>query len=407
MHVDTDLTTLFVIALIAAMTPLLIGLLRLPVPEVVLLIVFGALFGPSVLGLIQLGEPINLLKEVGLAFLFFVAGYELDQGAIKGRSGRLAGAGWLISLVLSLLVVWPLTAVGLVRDSVGVAICLTSTALGTLLPILRDRGDLSTPFGTYFMGAGAVGEFGPVLAISLLLSSRSSFVSLLILTGFAVVAVLVYLLPPRLMGPQVLDVISRTRKTSAQSGVRWVLVLLFALLAFASVAGLDVVLGAFIAGVVLKLWMTKEDEQDEAPLDEKIEGIAFGFFIPLFFILSGASLDLAAIAEKPLRMLVFFVLLLAVRGLPQFFLYRDAIPDVRERWRFTLYVATGLPILVAVTTIGLDTGVMLPENAAALVGAGALSVLVFPFVADRLVPKVRTPDGPSARSSSPGGRASG
>jgi Kef-type K+ transport system membrane component KefB len=381
--VDSNLTSLFVIALIAAATPLIIGLFRLPVPEVVLLIVFGALFGPALLGFITLSEPIALLKEVGLAFLFFVAGYELDQEAIKGTSGRLAGVGWLISLVLSLVVVWPQTAMGLVRDSIGVAICLTSTALGTLLPVLRDRGDLSTPFGRYFMGAGAAGEFGPILAISLLLSSRSSFVSLLVLTGFALVALLVYLLPPRLVSPAVLEVVDRTRETSAQSGVRWVLVLLFALLAFASVAGLDIVLGAFIAGVVLRLWLTRES-MDEAPLDTKVEGIAFGFFIPLFFILSGASLDLASIAQKPLRLLVFFVLLLLVRGLPQFFLYRHAIPATRVRWRFVLYVATGLPIIVAVTTIGLETGVMLPENAAALVGAGALSVLVFPFVADRL-----------------------
>jgi Kef-type K+ transport system membrane component KefB len=385
--VDTDLTTLFVIALIAATTPLLIGLFRLPVPEVVLLLVFGAVFGPSLLGLIHLSEPIGLLKEVGLAFLFFVAGYELDQEAIKGRSGKLAGAGWLISLAVSLVVVWPLTAMGLVRDSLGVAICLTSTALGTLLPMLRDRGDLSTPFGKYFMGAGAAGEFGPILAISLLLSSRSSFTSLLILTGFAIVAVLVYLLPPRLARPEVLHVVEDTRETSAQSSVRWVLVLLFALLAFASVAGLDVVLGAFIAGVVLKLWMVKEDPEGDAPLDKKIEGIAFGFFIPLFFIISGASLDLAAIAANPMRLLTFFVLLLVVRGLPQLFLYRSAIPATRERWRFTLYVATGLPIIVAVTTIGLQTGIMLPENAAALVGAGALSVLIFPFIADRLVPR--------------------
>lgn len=382
MDPELELVSLFIIALIAAAVPLLIGLLRLPVPEVVLLIAAGAIAGPYALDLIHPDDAIELLKTIGLAFLFFIAGYELDQQAIKGRSGRLAVIGWFVSVALAMVVVLALESRGFVQDGVAVAIALTSTALGTLLPILRDRGVLGTPFGRYFQGAGAIGEFGPILAISLLLGSRSSWASMLIIVAFAVLAVLIYLIPPRLVTPRLLRVVDRTRDTSAQSGVRWVLVLLFGLLALAGIAGLDVVLGAFVAGVVLRLWANREGEA--AVLDRKIEGIAFGFFIPLFFIMSGASLDLPSIAANPGRLLIFFTLLLVVRGVPQWFLYRRAIPDAVERTRFMLYVATGLPIIVAVTTIGLESGLMLPDNAAALVGAGALSVLVFPFVADRL-----------------------
>ena len=166
-----ELNSLLVIAAIAAATPLLVGLLRLPVAEVVLMLGFGILFGPEVLGWIQLDEAINLLAELGLAFLFFAAGLELEKHAVRGRSGKLALIGWSVSVALALLAAGALEVAGVIDDFLGVAICFTSTALGTLLPILRDKGLLKTPFGTYFMGAGAIGEFGPVLAISLLLTT--------------------------------------------------------------------------------------------------------------------------------------------------------------------------------------------------------------------------------------------
>jgi len=379
-----ELNSLLVIAAIAAATPLLVGLLRLPVAEVVLMLAFGVIFGPEVLGWIQLDDAIDLLAELGLAFLFFAAGLELEKRAVQGRSGKLALTGWLVSAALALVAAGILERLGVIDDFLGVAICLTSTALGTLLPILSDKGLLKTPFGNYFMGAGAIGEFGPVLAISLLLSTKSFWLALLSVVLFAVVALLFAKVPTLLRTKRVMSVIERGQETSAQTAVRLTALLLVALLAIAEDFGLDVVLGAFIAGIIIKQ-LAPADEQ--SVLQTKVEGIAFGVFIPIFFIVSGARLDISSILANPSLLFVFLVLLLIVRGVPQFFLYRRAIPNAKERAGYSLYVATALPIIVAVTSVELASGMMDPSIAAALVGAGALSVLVFPLIAQRLLPK--------------------
>ena len=379
-----ELNSLLVIAAIAAATPLLVGLLRLPVAEVVLMLGFGVLFGPEVLGWIELDAAIDLLAELGLAFLFFAAGLELEKRAVQGRSGKLALTGWLVSAALALVAAGILERLGIIADFLGVAICLTSTALGTLLPILSDKGLIKTPFGNYFMGAGAIGEFGPVLAISLLLSTKSFWMALLSVLLFGAVAFIFAKAPTLLRTNRVMSVIERGQETSAQTAVRLTALLLVALLAIAEDFGLDVVLGAFIAGIITKQLVPANEQSG---LQTKVEGIAFGVFIPIFFIVSGARLDISSILANPSLLFVFLVLLLIVRGVPQFFLYRRAIPNAKERAGYSLYVATALPIIVAVTSVELASGIMRPSVAAALVGAGALSVLVFPLIAQRLLPK--------------------
>ena len=379
-----ELNSLLVIAAIAAATPLLVGLLRLPVAEVVLMLAFGVIFGPEVLGWIELDDAIDLLAELGLAFLFFAAGLELEKRAVEGRSGKLALTGWLVSAALALVAAGILQRLGVIDDFLGVAICLTSTALGTLLPILSDKGLLKTPFGNYFMGAGAIGEFGPVLAISLLLSTKSFWLALLSVALFAAVAFVFAKAPTLLRTNRVMAVIERGQETSAQTAVRLTALLLVALLAIAEDFGLDVVLGAFIAGIITKQLVPTSEQ---SVLQTKVEGIAFGIFIPIFFIVSGARLDISSILANPSLLFVFLVLLLVIRGIPQFVLYRRAIPHAKERAGYSLYVATALPIIVAVTSVELASGFMDPSVAAALVGAGALSVLVFPLIAQRLLPK--------------------
>lgn len=381
-----ELYSLVIIAAIAAATPLIVGLLRLPVAEVVLMLGFGVVFGPEMLGWIQLSDAINLLAELGLAFLFFAAGLELEKHAIQGRSGKLALIGWLASAVLALIAAGVLEWLGVIHDFLGVAICLTSTALGTLLPILRDKGLLKTPFGTYFMGAGAIGEFGPVLAISLLLTTKSFGMALLSVFLFGAFALLFAKIPAWLRKDRVLSIIERGQETSSQTAVRLTALLLVALLALAEGFDLDVVLGAFIAGIIIRQLVPAERE---GSLQSKVEGIAFGVFIPIFFIVSGARLDIDSIIDNPSLLLVFLVLLLIVRGVPQFLIYRKAIPESRQRAGFSLYVATALPIIVAVTSVELNSGVMRTEVAAALVGAGALSVLIYPLIAQTLLPKKR------------------
>ena len=345
---------------------------------------FGIIFGPEVLGWIQLDEAIDLLAELGLAFLFFAAGLELEKHAVRGRSGKLALTGWVVSAVLALIAAGVLEWAGVITDFLGVAICLTSTALGTLLPVLRDKGLLKTPFGTYFMGAGAIGEFGPVLAISLLLTTKSFWLALLSVVLFGVIALIFAKVPLWLRTDRIVHVIERGQETSSQTAVRLTALLLVALLAVAEGFGLDVVLGAFVAGIIIK---QLAPASQEGALQKKVEGIAFGLFIPIFFIVSGARLDVDSIVKNPTLLLIFFALLLIVRGVPQFFLYRRAIPQAKERAGYSLYVATALPIIVAVTSVELGAGLMSTSTAAALVGAGALSVLVFPLIAQALVPR--------------------
>jgi Kef-type K+ transport system membrane component KefB len=378
---ERDVISLFIIALAAALVPLVIGLLRIPIAEVVVLLAAGILLGPSVLGWIKVDETVDVFNELGLGLLFFLAGYELENESIRGKGGRLAAGGWLTSLLLAVVVTWGLYEAGVVDDLVGVAICLTTTALGTLLPLIRDRGELGTPFGKSFMGAGAAGEFGPILAVSLLLGSTSLTITLLALLFFALTVWLVYRTPGRLGTGRVRELLERGHHTSSQTAVRWTVVLLLLLLVVAVFFGFDAVLGAFLGGVILRRYSPPDEANRLIP---KIEALGFGFFIPLFFIVSGANLDIASIAEYPLRLVAFFVLLLLVRGIPQYILYRSVLPDRAQRWQFTLYVATGLPLIVAITSLQVDNGIMLPENAAALVGAGVLSVLVFPFIGDRI-----------------------
>ncbi len=378
---STELLSLLVIALIAALTPLLVGLLKLRVAEVVVLLAAGVVFGSHGLHWIVVDGAIELLAQLGLGFLFFAAGLELEQEAIRGRSGRLAGVGWLVSAIAAMIAAWILQQIGWIDDFTGIAIALTSTALGTLLPILRDRGELRSSFGRYFMGAGALGEFGPILAISLLLGATNTAIAVLSLLMFAGVAFIVSRLPRQLASDRLVLVVQRGHSTSSQTALRLTILLLVGLLVIANRFGLDVVLGAFVAGVILRRYLPPAEE---SLLSGKVEGVAFGIFVPIFFIVSGANLDINSIIHNPLRLGLFFVLLLLVRGLPQFFLYRSAIPDPIERSRFALLVATALPIIVAVTTLEMRAGLMRPENAAALMGAGALSVLVFPLVASLL-----------------------
>jgi Kef-type K+ transport system membrane component KefB len=372
------LSSLFVVAMVAALAPLVVGLLaRLRVPQVVVLIVGGIVIGPQVLGWAN-PASIGLLANVGLGFLFLLAGYELDLTLFRQKAGRRALVGWAVTVVLALAVVGMLEAAGLVRAFVPVALALTTTALGTLLPILRENGMLGGPFGRYVLAAGAVGEFLPVVAIAIFLGGHGKFLGLISLCAVGVLALLLTL-APRLVPGRVTRIMREGENATAQTTLRWTLALLLLLLVVAEDFGLDVVLGAFLAGVVLHHWAPG----DVHVLEGKLDAVGYGFFIPVFFVASGMGLDLRSIVEAPGRLILFFVLLLVVRGLPTLLIYRTVLP-LAQRVELVFLVATALPVLVALSEIGLATGTMLPENAAALVGAGVLSVLVFPAAAVRI-----------------------
>jgi Kef-type K+ transport system membrane component KefB len=376
MDLARGLDTLLVAAIVAALAPVLVALLPGPrIPQVVVLLAGGVLVGPEALGWADRAE-IDLLANVGLGFLFLLAGYELDLHLFRERPGRLAMAGWLLTVALAAGLVGVLAAAGFVHAFVPVALGLTTTALGTLLPILRDNDLLGGRFGRYLLAAGAVGELFPIFAIALFLGANNKFVALGSLAAVGVLAVVLSFAPRLVRGNRLERILREGQGSTSQTTVRLTVVLLLLLLVIAEDFGLDVVLGAFVAGIVLRRWAPGDVEA----LEGKLDAIGYGFFIPLFFVSSGMTLDVRSIAEAPGRLLVFFVLLLVIRGAPSLFLYRRDLPAV-QRVQMMFLSATALPLLVALAEIGLRNGTMLRENAAALVGAGALSVLVYPMAA--------------------------
>jgi Kef-type K+ transport system membrane component KefB len=380
--VDSGLQTLLAVTLVAAIAPVLAA--ALPgkrVPQVVILIFLGILIGPHGLGLADT-QSIQLLSNIGLGFLFLLAGYELDPHLFRERPGRLAMAGWAISAAVAVGVVALLTAVHYVYDFVPIGLALTTTALGTLLPILHDNEMLEGKFGRHVLAAGAVGELFPIVAISLFLTKRGSFVAIASLVVVAAAALLLTTLPRVIGDARLRALIQQGKRATAQTTLRWAVVLLMVLLVGAERFGLDVVLGAMLAGIVLRTW-TRRMGVDVEPLEDKLDAVGYGIFIPIFFVASGMTLDVGSIVRNPARLLVFLLLLLVVRGLPSLLVYAGVLPLI-QRFEMIFITATTMPLLIALAEIGLKDGTMLPANAAALVGAGVLSVLFYPSIAAAL-----------------------
>ncbi|ANJ26837.1 cation:proton antiporter [Agromyces aureus] len=388
---EISIGTMVLIPLIAVAAPLLVRAVGIwvAVPLVVFEIVLGIVLGPDVLGWIRPDDFVKLLSDLGLAMLFFLAGNEIDFRTIRGRPLSRAAIGWIVSLAAGFGI-----AVLLAPDlpaAAFIGIALTSTALGTVMPILRDAGDLRTPFGLSVIALGAVGEFGPLLAISLFLTGRDPGLSAIVLIGFALIAGIAIFAAARGSGERLHVVITATMHTSAQFGVRLVMLVLIALLALSIVLDLDMLLGAFTAGVLYRVLISGAPERDRGLLETKVEAIGYGFLVPVFFIMTGVTFDLDALGDPATLALVpiFLVLLLVVRGLPSIL----AAPVGADRWTIAataLFGATGLPIIVAVTGIGVDTGDLDSGTAAALIGAGMLSVLLFPLIG--LALRKRAPD---------------
>jgi Kef-type K+ transport system membrane component KefB len=390
--VTQGLQSLLAVFLVAAVTPVLAAALPGPrIPQVVFFLIGGVVIGPHVLGVADTAN-VQLVANVGLGFLFLLAGYELDPVLLRQRPGRLAIAGWAVSVVLSVGTVAGLTEAGFVRDYVPIGLALTTTALGTLLPILHDSGMLAGDFGRYVFAAGAVGELFPIVAIAVFLTQGSHFAALLSVAAVGLLALALSAVPFITRSERLRAIIREGQNATGQVMLRWSVVLLFALLVIAAKFGQDVVLGAMLAGMVLRGW-TRRMGIDVNGLEEKFDAVGYGVFIPVFFVSSGMTLDIAGIAQNPLRLIVFFLLLLVIRGLPSLVIYRRVLP-LRQRAEMTFITATAMPLLVAIAEIGLRDGKMLPANAAALVGAGVLSVLVFPAVATALARKDRARTAP-------------
>lgn len=375
--------SLFWITLCAVLAPLVAGVvLRGRVPEVVLLLGLGVLVGPNVLELAATGEGVEMLRELGLGMLFLLAGYEIELDELAGRGGRRAAAAWLACLLLALGVVALLGAIGGLHAEVAVAIALTSTALGTLLPILKDAGLLGGSLGRSVLNHGAYGELGPIVAMAVLLGLRGPLESILVLAGFAVLALVVHRFSARLGRTRLLTFVRRGAETSGQTQVRLVVLLLVTLTVAASAFDLDAVLGAFAAGFVLRQ-LVPEGHQS---LEHKLEGLAFGLLIPVFFVTSGMAIDPRAVVEEPVALLAFVALILLIRGGVVYLTARHGDGfDGRDSAAIALFSSTGLPIIVAVTSVAVAAGEMSTTNASVLVAGGALTVLVCPLLAQRVL----------------------
>jgi Kef-type K+ transport system membrane component KefB len=373
--------TLVLIAVAAVLSPLVAELLRrfVAVPEVVIQIIFGILLGPYVFDLARSNSIVTALSDFGLTYLIFLAGTEVDVSTMRRGHFGLAAGSWLTSLLLALLMGVLFHSSGLVLDSVVVALCLTTTALGTLLPILRDSGLLDTPFGPMVLSVGAIGEFGPIVAVALLLTQRDTGVTILLLALFVAVAVAAALLATQVRPPAFVTLLRRHLHSSSQLPVRISVLLVIVLVYLAEKLSLDVLLGAFAAGVVVRLFIRGEDEE---PVTSKLEAIGFGFLIPIFFIESGINFDLHALIRQPHVLLLvpmFAVVFLLTRGLPTLVFFRRVLSKVQSQ-ALAILASTGLPLIVVITTLGVDEHKMKPQNAAALVAAGMLSVLVYPIL---------------------------
>jgi Kef-type K+ transport system membrane component KefB len=382
---DVSFNGLLIVCACGFAAPLALGFFpRLQLPAVVLEIVLGILAGPDVLGWASINLPLSVLSVIGLAFLLFLAGLEIEFDRLRGRPLQIAGLGFGLSFALALVVSFGLDATGLGDTRLLIAIILTATSLGVLVPLLKDTGEISSDFGQLVIAAASIADFGAIILLSLFFSHESTGVGTklellgLLLALGVTVAVTAFRLERSM---RITAVLVRLQDTTAQIRIRAAFLLLIGFVALASKLGLETILGAFIAGAVISLidqgrMMTHPDFR------VKLEAVGFGVFIPIFFVTSGVRFDLNALfsgASTLARVPVFLLALLVVRGLPAL-LYAPLVGR-RRTAAAMLMQATSLPFIVAATQIGVELGKLSDANAAALVAAGLLSVLLFPLIA--------------------------
>jgi Kef-type K+ transport system membrane component KefB len=381
---DVGFTNLLIIVAVGFAAPLALGFApAIRLPSVVVEIVAGIVVGPAVLGWVSVDEPVRVFATVGLAYLLFLAGLEVDFDRLRGRILRVALIGFAVSLAIAIVVGLLLKAGGFVSQPLFVAIVLSATSLGVLVPVLKDAGEIESTFGQLIVASATIADFATVILLSLFFSREAGSTAsrAILLGGLVVVAVLVALAIAGIEHSHRLsDVLRRLQDTTAQIRIRGAFVLLIGLVALATELGLEVILGAFIAGAIVSL-VDRDRAMTHPDFRGKLEAAGFGIFIPVFFVTTGVRYDLDALtadASTLLHVPVFLAALVAVRGLPAL-LYRPVIP--RDRLAVAVLMqATSLPFIVAATAVGLALDVVSPANAAALIAAGLLSVVVFPAV---------------------------
>ena len=382
---DVSFSGLVVVAAVAFLAPLVLGFLpRLRIPAVVLEILLGIVIGPSVLGWVHQDLPVQVLSVIGLAFQLFLAGLEVEPARLRGSFLRRPLLGFVVSLAIGLGVGVALHLAGQVRSPMLVGITLVATSLGLVVPVLKDAGVGATDFGQLVIAGGTIADFGAVVLLTLFFSGEAGSVGtklLLLATFVLLVAAAGVSVATAERSMRLSAVLLRLQDTTAQIRVRGAVLLLVGFVALAARFGLETILGAFLAGVVLSV-VDRDAVRTHPNFRVKLEGIGYGFLVPVFFVSSGVNFDLHALLSSPstvLRAPVFLVALLAVRGLPAL-LYRPLVGP-RRTAAAALLQATSLPFIVVATRIGESLGLVSPATGSALVASGLLSVVVFPALA--------------------------
>jgi Kef-type K+ transport system membrane component KefB len=385
---DPAFSGLLLVVAAAFAAPFVLGFLpSVRLPAVVLEIVAGIVIGPSVLGWVQIDATIQVLATIGLVFLLFLAGLEIEFDHLRGRVLRLAGAGWLLSVAIAVVVGLGLKAGGVAQTPLLVAVILSATSLGVIIPVLKDAGEIESPFGQLVVAAGSIADFGAIILLSVLFAGKGGTGATLVLIGslFALAAVVFAVVRGAERSMHIRDDLLRLQDTTAQIRIRGAIVLLIGFAAIAERLGLEVILGAFAAGAILAL-LDRDDLMTHPLFRRKLEAIGFGVFIPVFFVTSGLRFDLKALLDDPANLAmvpVFLAALAVVRGLPAA-LYRTLVGADRALVA-GLFQATSLPFIVAGTAIGRSLGLIGGAESAELIGAGLLSVLLFPLIGSVLL----------------------
>lgn len=386
-----NLYSLWWIILSAMIAPIFALITRRFIPDVIWLLIFGIVIGPHMLGFSELTESIEIIRELGMGFLFLLAGFEVNTSDMRNKQGKQALLTWFISF-LSAIVISFLFTNGNVNISIVIAIACTSTALGTLLPILKDSKIINSNLGKATITHGAYGELLPIIAMSLLLSTFATWQASIILISFSIISIIVVTLPIRFIRktPLLGKAILSASNTTMQTTLRITVFILITLMLLTAVLKLDIALGAFLAGILLNVILKAFSPKQGEEITHKIEIVGFSFLIPVFFITSGMNINLLKVLENWQLVLVLFAFIAIIRGVIVYLRERftnthSNLNNKKEPLALSLYSATGLPIIVAVAGIAETSNIITPAMSGVLITSGALTVLIFPLIANLIL----------------------
>ncbi|MDW5471959.1 cation:proton antiporter [Staphylococcus equorum] len=386
-----NLYSLWWIILAAMLAPICALITRRFIPDVIWLLIFGIIIGPYMLGFSEFTESIEIIRELGMGFLFLLAGFEVNTSDMRNKQGKQAFLTWIISFLFAIVISFLFTN-GNINISIVIAIACTSTALGTLLPILKDSKIINSNLGKAAITHGAYGELLPIIAMSLLLSAFATWQASIILISFSIISIIVVALPIRFIRktPLLGKAILSASNTTMQTTLRMTVFILITLMLLTAVLKLDIALGAFLAGILLNVILKAFSPKQGEEIAHKIEIVGFSFLIPVFFITSGMNINLLKVLGNWQLVLILFAFIAILRGVIVYLRERftntySNLNSKKEQLALSLYSATGLPIIVAVAGIAETSNIITPTISGVMITSGALTVLIFPLIANLIL----------------------